>query len=506
MPRTDILGLSPLFNGMYGFEVCEICVPEGDYKQYLIEAFASGVKSCEIFSDWAVKNLQELRELLLAALRVRWPPAELVIIDISRTLTRDLLRNYPAMKEEVYRFLDLAFNCCVEQGGAKIVLFSNYRFEHPLERLIEWSHLLVRMRPSETPPYWESQIVHPNEWRGRKITFDPTDAGEGEGAPPQPAPRKIRTEEIPTMLLHVLRWFRSRIRGIPLQALMKLVRFLHVHDYRKAHPILIFWHVYYFLESVRRGNIPIHAFVDYLHFQGFNDLQPHCRRQALQEITRAFGAPCTVKESVKQYFREFYGRFWHRLSPTFRKVGEALIDLIPDRDWSGNARDLAAAFIYYLERWEVCRGINFIHLEVIAEDIASSYDEAYYLYKKFAWEYLTPYIRNLTLEQFLRHEQRELLREIFLDWKRFHHDLDLGLWSRHPSSLGRFIEFLNKYKGHVQLHIPYTAKGRMGTMRVLLVDDEGTCPDCGGRACNDMTYPISNYYCKECSKLVMRWE
>lgn len=167
---SQIKGLTALFSGrVQPKQIYEICVPDGEYKNYLIQRLPREFECYAIINDQHFNALHDLTDCL-ASLTI---PFDLIIMDLSEILYLEFIHDFEHLQRQLQEFYDRLKT--LTNLGTTCIVFSNFIYHDQVFQEI-WRPEVIQIiiTPSEyMPGYWEAQILNPPELRDRKSLFQP---------------------------------------------------------------------------------------------------------------------------------------------------------------------------------------------------------------------------------------------------------------------------------------------------------------------------------------------
>ena len=159
----------PARAGFLPQQIYEICIPEGDYKNYLIAQLTQGYPRCKILrEDQHFRSLEELI-VVLATLRGRY---DLLIIDISELSYVESVHDLEIFQKD---FAELHTRLGpLTKLGTPCVLFLNYIWYQEIYYTVARpAAITLKVHQSDVPYFWEAEVINPPELAGRTTLFSP---------------------------------------------------------------------------------------------------------------------------------------------------------------------------------------------------------------------------------------------------------------------------------------------------------------------------------------------
>ena len=159
--------LSDLFDqGRLPKQIYEICVPEGEYKKFLIQNLPRGYDRSAIVTDQYFVNLRSVTDFLQMVPK----PLDILLIDISEIVYIESIKDSDNLMAELNYFYERVE--ALAKLGTTCIIFVNYFYHRQIfEKLVHPETIQINVYPSNVPPFWEAFIVNPPELHGRKSLF-----------------------------------------------------------------------------------------------------------------------------------------------------------------------------------------------------------------------------------------------------------------------------------------------------------------------------------------------
>ncbi len=148
-------------------KIYEICLFEGDYKDYLIRNLLCQSKQTQILSDRDFLSLEGLATHLATLSNLN-----LLVVDISEFENLGHSKNHQQLRIALQHFYD-----CLEtlaHRGTTCVIFVSFPFYRQIhETPFVPDCIQLHIHPSEVLYFWEVELMNPPERSGQKFLFRP---------------------------------------------------------------------------------------------------------------------------------------------------------------------------------------------------------------------------------------------------------------------------------------------------------------------------------------------